>query len=124
KFDVEAEARARGIDAYKVRAANAVGDRLVKDIVADAYRGISQTASMIPPSREPAKPKGTGWVEAPLIKAPDTRWIDAQTAAQDQRDRTAAIRARVESAWIESHFDKGPRIESEYEPFDSAHMKK
>jgi hypothetical protein len=112
KFDVEAEARARGIDAYKVRAANAVGDRLMRDIVADAYRGISQSASMIPPSREPAKPKGTGWVEAAPLKGPDTRWCDRQMDAQDKCDRMQRLRQQAESAWIEAHFYKGPRIES------------
>jgi hypothetical protein len=124
KFDVEAEARRRGIDAYKVRAANAVGDRLVADLVADAYRGISQSASMIPPSREPAKPKGNGWVEASPLKSPDTRWVDRQLDAQDKLDRAAALRQRMESDWIESHFDRGPRIETEYDPFDRSNMRK
>src|SRR6516165_5991927 len=95
KSDVEAEARARGIDPYKVRAANAVGDRLVADLVADARRGISQSASMIPPSREPAKPRGNGWIEATPLKPPDTRWVDAQCDAQDKRDRAMALRQRI-----------------------------
>jgi hypothetical protein len=124
KSDVEAEARARGIDPYKVRAANAVGDRLVADLVADARRGISQSASMIPPSREPAKPRGNGWIEATPLKPPDTRWVDAQCDAQDKRDRAMALRQRIESDWIESHFDKGPRVETEYNPFDAKNMKK
>ena len=124
KSDVEAEACARGIDPYKVRAANAVGDRLVADLVADARRGISQSASMIPPSREPAKPRGNGWIEATPLKPPDTRWVDAQCDAQDKRDRAMALRQRIESDWIESHFDKGPRVETEYNPFDAKNMKK
>jgi len=125
KFDVEAEAKRRGIEPYQVRATQAVGDRLVADLVADARRGISQSASLLPPSREPAKPGGTGWVEAPPIKCPDTRWIDAQLDAADRRDRAAAIRQRIENDWIESHFeDKGPRIETEYNPFDAKNMKK
>jgi hypothetical protein len=126
KFDVEAEARRRGIQPYQVRATQAVGDRLVKDIVADAYRGISQSASMIPPSREPAKPKGTGWVDAAPLKSPDTRWIDAQIDAQDKRDRAAALRQRVESDWIEFQLDqaKGPLIETEWNPFSPENMKK
>jgi hypothetical protein len=33
-------------------------------------------------------------------------------------------RQRVEAAWIESHFEKGPRIESEYNPFSAKNMKK
>lgn len=50
-FDVAAEARRRGIESYQVRATQAVGDRLVREIVGDAYKGISKSASMIPPSR-------------------------------------------------------------------------
>jgi hypothetical protein len=120
KFDVEAEARRRGIDAYKVRASNAVGDALVRDLVADAYKGISQSASMIPPSREPAKPRGTGWVEAAPLKGPDTRWCDRQLDAQDKLDHAMALRQRIESDWIEFQLDqaKGPLIESEYEPLN------
>ena len=58
RSNIEAEARARGIDPYKVRASKTVGDRLVVGLVADAYRGISQSASMIPPrSSEPPSPK-------------------------------------------------------------------
>jgi hypothetical protein len=34
------------------------------------------------------------------------------------------IRQRIENDWIESHFDKGPRIESEYNRFDAKNMKK
>jgi len=70
KFDVEAEARRRGVQPYQLRAANAVGDRLVKDLVADAYKGISQSASMLRPSREPPKPKGNGWVDPAPVKPP------------------------------------------------------
>jgi hypothetical protein len=102
RFDVEAEARRRGIQPFVVRATQAVGDRLVKDIVADAYRGISQSASMIPPSREPAKPKGSGWVDpAPVTSPPGISTIDAMCEAQDRADRAAAIRQRIENEWIE-----------------------
>jgi len=45
--------------------------------------------------------------------------------AQDRRDRIAALRIEAETRWIESHFEKsGPRIETDYEPFDNTHMKK
>jgi hypothetical protein len=124
KSDIEAEARARGIDAYKVRAANAVGDQLVRDIVADAYRGISQSASMIPPSREPAKPKGTGWQDAaPIATPPGVNHLDAIAESFARAERAAAIRQRIENDWIESHFDRGPRIESKYNPFDNSRLK-
>jgi hypothetical protein len=123
-FDVEAEARRRGIQPYQVRATQAVGDKLVADIVADARRGIPQSASMIPPSREPAKPKGTGWVEAAPLKSPDTRWIDAQIDAQDQRDRAAAVRVRVETELAEAMMrDKiSYKAKTEYHPYSRDRM--
>jgi hypothetical protein len=43
---------------------------------------------------------------------------------QDRRDRAAAIRQQVETAWIESHFENGPRVESEYNPLDNARLKR
>jgi hypothetical protein len=125
KFDVEAEARRRGIQPFQVRAANAVNDRLMADIVADARRGISESASMIPPSREPVKPKGTGWVDAAPLKAPDTRWVDAQIDAQDQRDQAAAIKQRIENEWIEHLMsNETSRVASEFNPFDRQNMNK
>jgi hypothetical protein len=126
KFDVEAEARRRGIQPYQVRAANAVGDRLVAELVADARKGISQSASMVPPSREPAKPRGNGWVEASPLKPPDTRWVDAQCDAQDKRDRAMALRQKIKSDWIEFQIEqaKSSRIETEYNPFDRSNMRK
>jgi hypothetical protein len=106
KFDVETEARLRGIQPYQVRAANAVGDRLVRDIVADAYKGISASASMVPPSREPAKPRGNGWVEASPLKPPDVRWCDRQMDAQDKLDRAALLRQRAENDWVEGLLER------------------
>jgi hypothetical protein len=127
KYDVEAEARRRGIEPYQVRATQAVPDRLVRDLVADAYRGISQSASMIPPFREPAKPKGTGWVDAaPLTPPSGTEHIDRMVAEQSRRDKLVAIQQEIEARWIESQLEqaKGPRIETEYNPFDREHMSK
>src|SRR6516225_10022736 len=110
KFDVEAEARRRGVQPYQLRAANAVGDRLVKDLVADAYKGISQSASMLRPSREPPKPKGNGWVDPAPVKPPSgIEYVDRLCDQQSRAERAAAIRQRIENDWIESHFDNGPR---------------
>jgi hypothetical protein len=103
KFDVEAEARRRGIEPYQVRAAQAVPNRLVRDIVADAYRGISQSASMLPPSREPPKPKGTGWVDAaPIGQPPGVKIIDQMCEAQSRCDCAAAVRVRIETELAEA----------------------
>jgi hypothetical protein len=118
KFDVEAEAKRRGIQPYQVRATQAVGDRLVADLVADAYRGISQSASMIPPTREPPKPKGTGWVDAaPVTSPPGTSTIDAMCEAQNRTDRAAALRQRIENDWIEAQLAEKTtyRAKTEYD---------
>jgi hypothetical protein len=102
KFNVEAEARLRGIQAYQVRAMQAVPDQLVRDIVADAYKGISQSASMIKPERKPPPAKGSGWVDPAPMKAPTgIEYIDRMCEAQDRADRIAAVRRRIENAWIE-----------------------
>jgi hypothetical protein len=124
--NIELEARARGLDAYKVRASNAVGDRLVADLVSDFRRPVSQSGSMIPDRARAPEPqkKGDGWAEpAPLKPPPGIEIIDAMCDAQDRVDRAAAIRQQSEAAWIEAHFEKGPRIETEYNPFDSARIK-
>jgi hypothetical protein len=118
--DVEAEAKRRGIDPYKVRAANAVGNRLVRDLVNDFRRPISQSASPIPPAREKSvRPKGSGWQDAqPVSQPPGINIIDKMCDEQDRAAKIASIRQRAENAWIESHFDKKPRVQSDYNPFD------
>jgi len=56
---------------------------------------------------------------------PGISHVDRLCEAQDRRDRIAALRIEAETRWIESHFEKsGPRIETDYEPFDNTHMKK
>lgn len=109
-YDVEAEARRRGIEPYQVRAAGAVNDRLVRDLVSDFRAPISQSASMIPTrSSEPPPTKGSGWVEAAPLKSPDTRWIDAQIDAADRRDRAIRLQQEIELAEIESRLARRNR---------------
>ena len=36
---------------------------------------------------------------------------------------TKSIRQRVEAEWIEEHFQKGPRVRSEYDPFSPDRLK-
>ena len=50
-------------------------------------------------------------------------YIDQMCDAQDRADRAAAIRQRIENDWIESHFEKGPRIEVEYNPFENSRIR-
>jgi hypothetical protein len=102
---------------WQLDAERAVPTSLVRDIVGDAYRGISQSASLIPPRQRAAEeaPIPSGGI-APLAQPPGIAIIDAMCEAADKRDRINAIRQRVENAWIESHFEKGPRVAREYHP--------
>jgi hypothetical protein len=94
----------------------------MEDII-QASRQRSESASLIPDrQRSEEKPRPPSGGTVPIQPPPGLRWIDAQCDAQDKRDRAMALRQRIESAWIESHFDKGPRIESEYEPFSRQRM--
>jgi hypothetical protein len=125
--DVEAEAKRRGIDPYKVRAANAVGNRLVRDLVNDFRRPISQSASPIPPAREKSvRPKGSGWQDAqPVSQPPGIGIIDRMCDEDSKRKRVADIRERVESAWVEDHLleRRNPhRAATEYDPFSRERM--
>jgi hypothetical protein len=116
--NIEAEARARGLQPYQVRATQAVGDRLVKDLVSDAYRGISQTASMIPDSaRTPAPPTktGDGWVEArPLVPA---RGLWATETEEEKQARIARLQD-AENREIERRVsrEKPYKAKTEYDP--------
>jgi len=125
KSNIEAEARARGIDPYKVRASKAVGDRLVANLVSDFRRPISQSTSMIPPrSAEPPSPKGSGWIDSAPVKPPSgVDYVDRLCEAQSRADRAAAVRQKIEIEWIEAHFRRDPyRAATEYSPFDKKRL--
>ena len=102
KTDIEAEARALGVDAYKLRANKAVGDRLVRDIVSDLRAPISQSTSLIGRRRESPPTKGSGWVDAaPVTPTGGIGLIDKMVEAQSRVDKLAAIKQRLEADWIE-----------------------
>ena len=102
-FDVEAEAKRRGIQPYQVRATQAVGDRLMADIVADARKGISQSASMISDrQRSEEKPRPASGGSMPIQPPPGINIIDRMCDAQDRIDRAAAMRVRVETELAEA----------------------
>jgi hypothetical protein len=125
KFNVEAEAKRRGLQPYQVRATQAVGNRLVADIVGDARRGISQSASLAPPIRESTKPRGTGWQDVPPVQQPPgVNLIDKMCDAQDRAAKAAAIRQRVENEWIEGLLERrNPhKATTEYDPFSRSRM--
>jgi len=107
KFDVEAEAKRRGIEPYQLRAAQAVGDQLIRDIVADARNGISQSASLIPDrQRSNDRPRASGGGSVPLGPPPGIEHIDRMVAHQDRIDRAAAARVRIETALVETMMEE------------------
>jgi hypothetical protein len=117
KFDVAAEARLRGIQPYQVRAAGAVNDHLMRQIVSDFRGPRPQSGSMIPPrQRDEGPPRAASGGTAPLRQPPGIDIIDRMCDAQARADRAAAIRQQAETEWIEAHFDKGPRIAKDYNP--------
>jgi hypothetical protein len=73
----------------------AAPDSLMRDLMADGRRGISNSASMLPP--QPTKPvtRGTGWVEpAPVRQPPGAEpggLIDQMCEAEAQREKAEKI---------------------------------
>jgi hypothetical protein len=58
------------------------------DAIGDAYRGISQSASMVPDSaREAEAPRAPGAGSVPLGPPPGVEHVDAIAAAFEQRER-------------------------------------
>ena len=104
-------------------ALRAVPNRLVADIVSDARRGISQSASLIPEKQRAAeaeRPVSGGVIERG--PPPGINYIDRMCDAADRADQIARARVELENRWIESHFEKGPRIERDYNPFAKPEM--
>jgi hypothetical protein len=98
---LERAAKALGLSVTQYLMMKAVPDSLMRDIVMDNRRGISNSASMIP-DRERNKPvtKGSGWVEpTPLGPPPGIATIDAMVEADTQRQRhEAQVKLNLEIA--------------------------
>ena len=88
---LEREAKRRGISVTELKMVEAVPDNVIRDIVADSRRGLSQSQSMITtrPEAEPRR-RGKGLVERrPLQPPPGIALVDRLCEAQDARDRAA-----------------------------------
>jgi hypothetical protein len=102
-------------------------DSTMKDVIADARRGIPTSASMIPDrARSDERPRqpsgGTTEVKSP----PGINHIDRMCEAQDRVDKLAAMKVKLETDWLEFELGRSrePRIETDYEPFSPENMKK
>jgi hypothetical protein len=90
---LEARAKARGLSVWQLRAAEAVGDDLIADIVRDNRRpthSLPSHSSVAAPekSAEPQRPRGTGWVEPAPLRANSDPHFDKMMDAQDAIDRS------------------------------------
>jgi hypothetical protein len=86
KAELEREARRRGLEPWQVEAARAVPDKLVADLVSDAYRSNPVTGGKS--MAEKPQPKGTGWqTPSPLTPQPGINIIDDMCIADDQRQK-------------------------------------
>jgi hypothetical protein len=92
---LEREAKMRGLSVTQYLMLKATPDSLMRDLMADVWRGIPQSASMIPDA-ERSKPvaRGTGWVKPPPIKSPPGAepggLIDQMVEADSARQREEA----------------------------------
>jgi|SRR6516165_4398122 len=87
--ELEAEARRRGLQPWQLQAARAVDDKLVADLVSDAYRSnpVTGGGSMVQKPPKPAE-RGTGWYEAkPLASPPGINYVDALCIADAERQK-------------------------------------
>jgi hypothetical protein len=86
---LQAEAKRRGLTVTELLMLNATPDAVVRDLVADGRRGISQSQSLVAPERaERSEPVRRGNGEPrPLQQPPGISLIDAMCEAQDARDK-------------------------------------
>ena len=87
---LEREAKRRGISVTELKMIEAVPENIIRDIVGDARKGLSQSQSMIAsrPEARPTRRSNKGWVEqAPLQLPPGVKLIDAMCEAQAARER-------------------------------------
>ena len=87
---LEREAKRLGKTVTQLRMEMATPDAVVRDIVGDARRGLSQSQSLIAsrPEPTPTRKSDRGWVEQKSLQSPPgIALIDAMCEAQDVRDR-------------------------------------
>jgi hypothetical protein len=72
-------------------------DATMRDVIADARRGISPSASMIPDQRaaEEQRPASGGTTE--VRPPPGLTYVDALCDAADRRDRAVALKEKIET---------------------------
>jgi len=79
----------RGVSVTQLRMQMAAPDDLVRQIVSDQRRGVSERSSLANEAETvAAKPKGTGWIEPrPLANPPGVEWVDRIAEGFAKRER-------------------------------------
>jgi hypothetical protein len=120
KQKLAAEAHAQGRQPWELEAERAAPTSLIRDLVADAYRGISQTASMIPQSKRANEPpRAPVSAEVPIGPPSGVNYCDAIAESFARRDLAVTHQQRMELEWIEGLLAdrKNPRrVRMEYDP--------
>jgi len=122
-----AAANALGRQEWELEAERAVPTSLIRDIVQDAYHGISQSTSLVPPrQRSEDKPRAPSGGTVPLQPPPGIRELDAVAEGFARADRLAALKVRIEVALLERELEEArrPKVAHDYNPFDRAHLNK
>jgi hypothetical protein len=92
----------------------AVPDRLMRDIVNDQRRGVSEPSSMAtaPGARAPEPRGGTGWIDAqPLKPPPGVDILDRMMDAEDAKDRAAQIVEAAMARRVARPTDNAPPVQ-------------
>jgi hypothetical protein len=96
---LERVAKMLGLSVTQYLMLRTVPDSLMRDLVEDGRRGISQSASMLPDQRSKPVERGTGWVEPRPVRPPDGAepggLIDQMVEADTQRQRQVTINTRL-----------------------------
>jgi len=97
----------------------------MQDII-QASRQRSQSASLLPDRlRSEDKPRAPSGGTVPIESPPGLQYVDRLCEAAARNDRLAALKVKVETDWLfQLEQTKGPRIESEFNPFDRENMRK
>jgi hypothetical protein len=119
-----AEARAQGRQEWELEAERAVPTSLIRDVVGDAYKGISQSTSQLLPSRTQEKPRPASGGTMELKPPPGIDIIDRMCEAQDRADRAAAVRVRIETELVEAMMENkiSYKAKTEYNPYSRERM--
>jgi hypothetical protein len=120
-----AEAKAQGRHLWELEAERAAPTNLIRDLVADSRRGISQSASMIPDRlRSSEPPRARSSSETPIAPPLGVDHCDRIAEAFARRDLAVTMQQKLEIEWIEKLLERknANKTTYEYDPYSRARM--